>query len=164
VTDIEKTADGLTPNMVKSLTWWCHDGEISSEVDDATRRGVVRRNLGTWSSGQCVTLTDLGQQVREVLLERQRVAKEAELQMLADQAAAERKIRDEGYEAGRLLAQRQNEDQIRDLWNTVQILISRYPGCETVITVKEMEERSDLGVVSTVDEVDGGKRLKVRQR
>jgi hypothetical protein len=65
-------------------------------------------------------------------------------------------------ETGQLLIEQ--EQQIRNLWNTVQILISRYPGCETVITAKEIEERSDLGVVSTIDEVDGGKRLKVRQR
>ena len=57
------------------------------------------------------------------------------------------------------------EAVIRDLWNTVQILISRYPGCETVITPKEMEERSDLGVVSTIELRDsGGVLLKVRQR
>lgn len=102
--DIEKIADRLTPNMVRSLTWWCHDGSVSSEVDDSTRKGLVRRGLGTWASAQFVELTDLGRQVREVLLERQRVAKEAELQMLAERAAAERKIRDEGYEAGAMQA------------------------------------------------------------
>lgn len=66
-------------------------------------------------------------------------------------------------ETGQLLVDQ--ERQIRELWNTIQILISRYPGCETVITAKEIEERSDLGVVSTIELVDvGGVLLKVRQR
>lgn len=64
-------------------------------------------------------------------------------------------------DTGHLLVEQ--EQKIRDLWNLVQILLSRYPGCETVITEKEMRERSDLGVVVTT-EVDGGTRLKVRQR
>jgi hypothetical protein len=54
--------------------------------------------------------------------------------------------------------------QIDDLWKTVQILVSRYPNCETVITEAEMRERSDLGVVSTADQPDGGRRFWVRQR
>lgn len=64
-------------------------------------------------------------------------------------------------QTGHLLIEQ--EKTIRDLWETVQILVERYPGCETVITAKEMAERSHLGVVVTT-EVDGGTRLKVRQR
>lgn len=65
-------------------------------------------------------------------------------------------------ETGHLLIEQ--EQQIQNLWNTIQILISRYPGCETVITEKEMRERPDIGVVSTIEQPDGGVLLKVRQR
>lgn len=100
MTDIEKTAAGLTPNMVKALTWWCHDGYVSSEVDDATRRGLVRRDLGSWASGGEVALSDLGFDVRKVLLAKAEAEEQAKTEALAAKAAAERKIRDEGYEAG----------------------------------------------------------------
>lgn len=60
---------------------------------------------------------------------------------------------------------RQSGDKVQDLWNVIQIFVTRYPGCETTITAKELEERSDLGVVVVSDpEPDGGIRLKVRQR
>jgi hypothetical protein len=65
-------------------------------------------------------------------------------------------------ETGRLLVEQQQ--QIDNLWKTIQILISRYPNCETVTTVSEMRDRSDLGVVSTSDVPDGGRRFWVRQR
>lgn len=65
-------------------------------------------------------------------------------------------------ETGKLLADQ--EQQIKELWDVVQILVSRYPNCETVITAKEFEERPDVGVVSTVEQPDGGLRMWVRQR
>lgn len=160
--DVETIASKLTPNMVRSLTWWCRDGYVSSEVDDATRRALVRRGLGSWSSSE-VALTELGFDVRKVLLERQRVAKEAELQMLADQAAAERKIREEGYEDGVRFAERRRQDEVDNLLKHLQILVSRYPECSTIITFKEMKERSDTGVVVATP-VENGYEFKVRQR
>lgn len=70
MTDIEKTAAGLTPNMVKALTSWCHDDVVSQEVDDATRRALVTRKLGAWYRSS-VKLTVLGCMVRDVLLAQQ---------------------------------------------------------------------------------------------
>jgi hypothetical protein len=68
---------------------------------------------------------------------------------------------EENGEAG----QRQPDDKVQDLWNVIQIFVTRYPGCETIITGKELEERSDIGVVVVSDpEPDGSIRLKVRQR
>jgi hypothetical protein len=87
MTDIEKLAAGLTPNMVKSLTWWCHDGGISSDVEDATKRALVKRGLTAWASGERLTLTELGGQVREVLLARQQAEEESEKQALRDRNA-----------------------------------------------------------------------------
>ncbi|WP_191304344.1 hypothetical protein [Lentzea cavernae] len=70
-----------------------------------------------------------------------------------------------GGEADQPPTVRQSEDKIRDLWNVIQIFVTRYPGCETTITAKELEGRSDLGVVVVSDpEPDGSVRLKVRQR
>jgi hypothetical protein len=74
VTDIEKLAAGLTPNMVRSLTSWCHDKGISWDVDDATRRALVKRDLAVWSGGGNVSLTSLGEQVRAVLAEKKGAA------------------------------------------------------------------------------------------
>lgn len=165
MTDIEKTANRLPLTMVRSLTWWCQDGEVREDVEHATKRGLVNRGLVTWTDGPSPKLTPLGEQVREFLLAKAKAEEEAELKALAAQLAADRAKYDEGYEAGRKLAERQHEDKTADLWNVIQILVQRYPGCGTVITAKELEERSDLGVVVVSDpEPDGSIRLKVRQR
>lgn len=74
MTDIKKTAAGLTPNMVKSLTSWCHDKGISWDVDDSTRRALVKRDLAVWSGGGNLSLTPLGVRVREVLMSREGAA------------------------------------------------------------------------------------------
>lgn len=165
MTNVEKTAKELTLNMVRALTWWCEDGEVREDVENATKRGLVKRGLVTWANGPCPKLTSLGEQVREFLLTKGKAEEEAKLQALADQLAADRAKYNEGYEAGQKLTQRQHEDKIRDLLNLIQIFVTRYPGCETAITAKELEERSDLGVVVVSDpEPDGSIRLKVRQR
>lgn len=90
MSDIESLSAGLTPNMVRSLTWWCLNDTINSDVDDSTKRAIVRRGLGVWSSGQCVDLTEVGRQVREVLLAKQQAEEAAKTQALAEQLAAER--------------------------------------------------------------------------
>lgn len=165
VADIEKTANRLTLNMVRSLTWWCEDGEAREDVENATKRGLVNRGLATWTDGPEPKLTPLGEQVREFLLAKAKAEEEARLQALAAQLAVDRAKYDEGYEAGRKLAEQQHKDKVQDLWNVIQILVTRYPGCETAITAKELVERSDLGVVVVSDpEPDGSIRLKVRQR
>jgi hypothetical protein len=74
MTDIPKLASSLTPNMVQSLTSWCHDKGISWDVDDSTRRALVRRELAVWSGGGNLALTALGEQVRAVLMERKGAA------------------------------------------------------------------------------------------
>lgn len=56
------------------------------------------------------------------------------------------------------------EQQIKNLTDTLQILVSRYPDCETLITDKEIVERSDAGVLMSTRQVDGGYLLKIRQR
>lgn len=179
MTDIEKTASALAPDdvakvadklneiQVRTMTWWSKgDGVIQCDVPKTTQNALVKRGLAEWTSGDdlCAHLTPFGLEVQAYLFAKAEAEQKAKDEALAAKFAAERKIREEGYEAGRLLAQRQNEDKIRDLWNVIQILVCRLPGCETVITEKEMRERSDLGVVSTIEQPDGGVRLKVRQR
>ena len=67
--DVEKTAKALTLNMARALTWWCSDeGVVHADVEDATKRGLAKRQLVTWNDGLCPKLTDLGAQVREYLL------------------------------------------------------------------------------------------------
>lgn len=58
--DAEKAAVKLTPSMARVLAWWCRNGVISADVDDATRRGLVHRGLGTWAGGGTVALTGAG--------------------------------------------------------------------------------------------------------
>lgn len=99
MTDIEKTADGLTRNMVRSLTWWCHDGRIG-DIDNSTKRALVKRGLTTWASGECLDLTDLGKQVREVLLARAKAEEEAKTQALAREEAKKWEFRQAGYDDG----------------------------------------------------------------
>lgn len=74
MTDIHKLCAGLTPNMVKALTSWCHDRGISWDVDDSTRKALVKRDLAVWSGGGNVSLTSLGEQVRAALTEKEGVA------------------------------------------------------------------------------------------
>ena len=165
--DVAKVADKLNENQVRTMTWWSKgNGVIQCDVPKSTQNALVKRGLAEWTPGDdlCAHLTPFGLEVQAHLFAKAEAEQLAKDEELAAKFAAERKIRDQGYEAGRMLAQRQNEDKIRDLWNTVQILISRYPGCETTITAKEIEERSDLGVVATIDQPDGGVLLKVRQR
>lgn len=69
MTNIAKLASSLTPNMVRSLTSWCHDKGISWDVDDSTRKALVKRDLAVWSGGGNISLTSLGEQVRAVLME-----------------------------------------------------------------------------------------------
>lgn len=57
----------------------------------------------------------------------------------------------------------EQEQHIQNLLKQLQILVSRYPDCSTVITFEEMEERSDVGVVVATP-VENGIELKVRQR
>lgn len=52
--------NALTLNMNRALAWWCHNSVISADVDDATRRAIVRRGLGTWAGGGSVQLTHAG--------------------------------------------------------------------------------------------------------
>jgi Xaa-Pro aminopeptidase len=59
-TDAEKPAAKLTLNMARALAWWCRNGMISADVDDSTRRALVRRGLGTWAGGGSVALTPAG--------------------------------------------------------------------------------------------------------
>jgi hypothetical protein len=163
VADIEKTANRLPLNMVRALTWWCQDGGIREDVENATKRGLVNRGLVTWADGPSPKLTPLGEQVREFLLAKAKAEEEAELKALADKLAAERKIRDEGYAAGVKFAEQRDGDKVENLLKQLQILVSRYPDCATVITFKEIKERSDVGVV-LAQPVDDGIRLTVRQR
>ncbi len=163
MTDVEKTANRLPLNMVRSLTWWCEDGEVREDVEHATKRGLVNRGLVTWTDGPSPKLTPLGEQVREFLLVKAKAEEEARMQALAETLAAERKIRDEGYEAGVKFAEERDGDKVANLLKQLQILVSRYPDCETVITFEEMKERSDVGVV-LAQPVDEGIRLQVRQR
>ncbi len=60
-------------------------------------------------------------------------------------------------ETGHLLVEQ--EQQIQNLLKQLQILVSRYPGCSTVITFREMEERSGVGVVVATP-VENGIELK----
>lgn len=55
------------------------------------------------------------------------------------------------------------EQKVQNLLKQMQILVARYPDCETVITFEEIKERSDVGVV-LAQPVDDGIRLTVRQR
>lgn len=103
MTDIEKTASALTPNMVKSMTWWCNDGVVHADVDASTKRALVKRGLAAWEAGDvplCVELTPLGQQVREVLLVRQKAEEDAKTQRVAQEEAAKWKYREAGYKDG----------------------------------------------------------------
>lgn len=104
MTDIEKTASALTPNMVRSLTWWCHDGRIG-DIDNSTKRALVKRGLTTWASGECLDLTELGQQVREVLLVRAKAEEEAKAQVVAREEAKKWEFRDAGYKDGHRVGQ-----------------------------------------------------------
>lgn len=162
--DVEKTAKALTLNMTRAITWWCSgEGVIHADVTDATKRGLVKRGLATWNDGLCPKLTDDGQQVRAFLLEKAKADEDAKTQALAEKCAAERKIRDEGYEAGVKFAEQRHGHEVENLLKQLQILVSRYPDCETVITREEMKERSDVGVLMA-HPVDDGIRLAVRQR
>jgi hypothetical protein len=103
VSDIETTASALTPNMVKTMTWWCHDGVVHADVDAGTKRALVKRGLAVWETASvplCVHLTPLGQQVREVLEARAKAEEEAKMQAYLAKSAAERKIRESGYKDG----------------------------------------------------------------
>lgn len=163
MTDVEKTANRLPLNMVRSLTWWCQDGEVREDVEHATKRGLVNRGLVTWTEGPSPKLTPLGEQVREFLLTKAKAEEEARMQALAEKLAAERKIRDEGYEAGVKFAEERDGDKVENLLKQLQILVSRYPGCETVITFEEIKELPDVGVM-LAQPVDDGIQLTVRQR
>lgn len=164
--DVEKIAKGLNDNMVKTMTWWSKGGTIQCDVPKSTQNALVKRGLAFWPPNEelCADLTELGLQVQAHLVEKAQADQDAKDRELAAKFAAERKIRDEGYEAGVKFAELRMKDEIKGLWETVQILVSRYPNCETVITESEMRDRSDLGVVSTADEPDGGRRFWVRQR
>lgn len=164
MTDVEKTAKALTLNMVKAVTWWCSgEGVIHADVTDATKRGLVRRGLATWNDGLCPKLTDDGRKVREFLLAKAKADEDAKTQALADKADAERKIRDEGYEAGVKFAEQRHCREVENLLQQLQVLVSRYPGCETVITAEEMAALPVGGVVLAQQGPDGI-RLTVRQR
>ena len=64
----EEAASKLTPQMRLALTTWCQEGVVHSDTEDATKRGLVTRGLGTWVCGR-VVLNELGLAVRECLME-----------------------------------------------------------------------------------------------
>ena len=163
MTDIEKIANRLPLNMVRSLTWWCEGGEVREDVEHATKRGLVNRGLVTWTEGPTPKLTPFGEQVREFLLAKAVAEEQARLEALAEKLTAERKIRDEGYEAGVRFAEQRDGDKVENLLKQLQILVSRYPDCETTITFEEMKELSDGGVM-LAQPVEDGIQLTVRQR
>jgi hypothetical protein len=102
MTDIEKTAATLTDNMVKTLTWWSKGGTIQCDVPKTTQNAMVKRGLAFWPPFEelCAELTELGFQVQKYLTEKAKADQDAKDRELAAKFAAERKIRDEGYESG----------------------------------------------------------------
>lgn len=64
----EEAVSKLTPQMRLALTTWCSEGVVHSDTEDATKRGLVTRGMGTWFGGR-LTLTGFGEQVRECLME-----------------------------------------------------------------------------------------------
>lgn len=107
--DISKLADKLTPNMVRTMTWWCsNEGVVHADVDAATKRALVKRGLATWETANaplCVELTGLGRQVREVLVARAKAEEEARAQALARESAEKWKFRRDGYDEGHRIGQ-----------------------------------------------------------
>ena len=61
---------GLSLPMVRSLTWWTHDGTVHCDVSAPTKTALVKRGLAEWVPGDdlCPRLTTLGVQVRDLLL------------------------------------------------------------------------------------------------
>lgn len=103
MTDIDTLAASLTPNMVRTMTWWCREGVVHADVDAGTKRALVKRGLATWEAGDaplCVSLTPLGWQVREVLEAKLKAEEEARMRTALAKSAAERKIREAGYNDG----------------------------------------------------------------
>lgn len=106
MTDIEKAAKGLNENMAHAVirAW---RGGVQCDVPLSTQRALVRRGLAAWDSDRedSADLTDLGLQVQEYLKEKKQADQYAKDVEIAAKFAAERKIRDEGYEAGRRQSQ-----------------------------------------------------------
>jgi hypothetical protein len=102
MTDIEKTAATLTDNMVLTMIWWSKGGTIQCDVPKSTQTALVKRGLAFWppNEDRCADLTELGLQVQAYLAEKAKADQYARDCELAAKFAAERKIRDEGYESG----------------------------------------------------------------
>lgn len=103
MTDIEKVADKLNEIQVRTMMWWSKgDGVIQCDVPKTTQNALVKRGLAEWTPGDdlCAHLTPFGLEVQKYLFARAEAEQQAKDEALAAQSAAERTIRDEGYEAG----------------------------------------------------------------